>query len=265
MSEKHNSSDPDISNDLFSSQSVEYLKYRPEYPPELFSLMASLVTSRKLAWDAGCGSGQAAFTLAQGFERVFASDIGAGQIATARSHPRVQYMVCPAEDSALPAESVDLATAAAAAHWFNESLYFTEVKRVLRPGGVAAIWGYSMPMAGELGPLVTRHYWAKLAAYWPDAMQKMFSTYGTLENYYRSFSWQLHEIEAPSFHMRCSMNRNEFLSYLGTWSAAEVYRRRVGSDPLSELREVLEREWQDGEEKVNMFSQIYLRIGRKVD
>lgn len=41
--------------------------------------------------------------------------------------------------------SVQLVTASQCAHWFNLKKFYSEVERVLLPGGVLAIYGYSLP------------------------------------------------------------------------------------------------------------------------
>lgn len=46
--------------DHFSRQAPDYAKYRPGYPEALFSWLADRTPGHDLAWDVGCGSGQAA-------------------------------------------------------------------------------------------------------------------------------------------------------------------------------------------------------------
>lgn len=41
--------------------------------------------------------------------------------------------------------SVDLVTVGMAVHWFQLDEFWAEVGRVLRPGGVLAIYGYNLP------------------------------------------------------------------------------------------------------------------------
>lgn len=48
-----------------------------------------------------------------------------------------------AEDLPFPDGSVDLLTAASAAHWFDQSRFLTEASRVLKPRGCMALLGYS--------------------------------------------------------------------------------------------------------------------------
>ena len=44
--------------DHFSEVAAAYAAHRPTYPPALVDLLARLAPARRLAWDAGCGSGQ---------------------------------------------------------------------------------------------------------------------------------------------------------------------------------------------------------------
>ena len=141
----------------FSGVSAEYAAARPLYPSELFDWLASCVNRRESAWDTATGSGQAAIGLAPHFARVIATDVSAGQLRHAKQHPRIEYRVAPAEESGLAAESIDLAVAAAAIHWFDLDRFYAEVGRVVRRGGVLAAWTYhvadvSPPLDGILGP-----------------------------------------------------------------------------------------------------------------
>ena len=48
---------------LYEKQSETYAKKRPRYPKEWFSTLAGLTAGHHRAWDAGCGSGQAAVSV----------------------------------------------------------------------------------------------------------------------------------------------------------------------------------------------------------
>ena len=61
--------EPSPFEDHFSKQSQLYAQYRPKYPAEIYSYLASLAPGRSLAWDCGTGNGQAAIGLADYFER----------------------------------------------------------------------------------------------------------------------------------------------------------------------------------------------------
>ena len=137
--------------ELFSTVAREYANFRPGYPPELFAWLARVAPARDAVWDCGCGSGQASTALAGHFALVHATDISPEQIAAARPHPRVRYAVARAEQSGLPAGSVDLVTVAQALHWFDVNAFYAETRRVARPGGVLAVWNYPRPRFVDAG------------------------------------------------------------------------------------------------------------------
>src|SRR5262245_8033925 len=67
--------------DHFSSVAGAYAAARPEYPDELFDLIAERVPREARVWEPGCGSGQATRGLAARFAHVHATDPSAQQIA----------------------------------------------------------------------------------------------------------------------------------------------------------------------------------------
>lgn len=137
-----------VNQDLVES----YAKARPTYPPALFQLLASLTSHHELAWDVGTGNGQAAFSVAEHYKSVVATDVSEPQLSLAKKRHNITYARMSATpDSAEeverivgPAGSVDLVTVAAALHWFDLDKFYPIVKRVLRkPGGVFAAFTYS--------------------------------------------------------------------------------------------------------------------------
>ena len=76
-----------MSNDLnaatFGQSADCYAQARPRYPPALFDWIAAIAPARVLAWDAGCGNGQATIDLASRFERVIGTDSSEEQIRLA--------------------------------------------------------------------------------------------------------------------------------------------------------------------------------------
>ncbi|HEY6050877.1 MAG TPA: class I SAM-dependent methyltransferase, partial [Thermoanaerobaculia bacterium] len=146
-------------HDHFSGHAADYARYRPDYPEALFSYLASLAPDHRLAWDCATGSGQAAAGLARHFDEVLATDASSRQIEQALPIPRVRYAVCPAESVALPDAGADLVAVAQALHWFDLGAFFAEVRRVLVPGGVLAVWCYGLlSIAPEIDSILNRFY-----------------------------------------------------------------------------------------------------------
>src|SRR6478736_2309063 len=83
--------------DHFSGHAAIYREARPTYPPQLFDWLAQQAPDRELAWDAGCGNGQATAALAQRFTHVIGTDPSANQVAEAEARANIEYRVEAAE------------------------------------------------------------------------------------------------------------------------------------------------------------------------
>src|ERR1043166_7452409 len=152
--------------DHFSGHAADYRAFRPTYPPELFAFLAALAPARELAWDCGTGSGQAAVPLAAHFARVFATDASAEQLANAERHPKVEYVVAPAEKCPLPDASADLVPVAPALHWFDHDRFYAEVRRVAKPGALFAATCYYKPSVNSEVDPVLRRWEDFIRPYW---------------------------------------------------------------------------------------------------
>lgn len=241
--------------DHLSSVAAEYARFRPRYPEALIRYVAGVAPGRGLAWDCATGSGQAAVGLAEFFERVVATDAAEKQIAQATAHPRVEYRVAVAEASGLEAGSVDLVTVAQALHWFALEAFYAEVRRVLRPGGVLAVWCYGRfePEDGRLRAVIERFYHETVGPYWP-AERKL------VEEGYRSLPFPFDELGPPTFEMGATLTLGEIAGQLGTWSAVKRYREATGGDPIPGLVREIEGTGVEGPCRVRW--PIAMRVGR---
>jgi len=226
--------------DHFSEISAAYAAHRPSYPAALVDFLAPLAPETRLAWDAGCGSGQLSVLLAGPFDRVVATDASAEQIARAAPHPKVEYRCAPAGVSGLPARVVDLATAAQAAHWFDLPAYYAEVRRVTGPGGIVALISYGVVAVGaDLDAVIQPFYRNVLASYWPPERRHV-------DDGYRSLSFPFEEIEAPALEIRLEWRLPDLVGYVGTWSAVWALEQAEGPGPFATFRRALEAAWGQG-------------------
>ena len=222
--------------DLFSRDPASYAEFRPRYPDALFQWLAALPVRRQTAWDAGTGSGQAAVALAQWFDRVVASDASANQLSKALAHPRVEYRIAR-EESGLGPGSVDLVTVAQALHWFDRPLFWKEVKRVLAPGGVVAVWCYELQrVTPEIDAVIHRFYHEVVGQYWTPERK-------LVETGYRDVEFPFVELTPPPFSMTAEWTLEHELGYVGTWSAVGRAKQATGFDPVAQLRPQLEAVW----------------------
>jgi SAM-dependent methyltransferase len=243
--------------DHFSSVAAQYASSRPHYPDALFEYLADLAPARNMAWDAGCGSGQAAIGLAPYFAHVVATDASAQQIANAEPRANIVYSVASETLTPLRDASVDLVTVAQALHWFDRPRFYDEVRRVLVPDGVLAAWTYGLTeVTPDVDAAVLHWYRDALDSYWPP--QRLH-----VESRYRDIDFPFATLDVPSFAMTARWSRPQFIAYLETWSAVQAYKAANGADPIGIVRPALEAAWPDAAEVRLIRWPLTLLAGRR--
>jgi len=242
--------------DHFSKHSGQYAQYRPHYPDEIYAYLASLAPGHSLAWDCGTGNGQAALGLARHFDKVHATDASAEQISLAYANDKVDYHVEPAEQVSLRTSSVDLVTVAVAIHWFNFDEFYREVKRVLKPGGILAVWTYHLAeISPAIDQLIDQYYFEIVDGYWPERIRY-------LEQRYETIPFPFEEITPPSFAMEMNWNLLQFSGFLDSWSATQRYKAQKGQHPLEIIWQKLLAVWGDEKGLRLVRWPLHFRIGR---
>ena len=242
--------------DHFSGHSSNYKKYRPVYPVELYQYLSGLCDSHQHAWDAGTGNGQCALKLVEYFDHVLATDPSANQIKDAVAHDRIEYHVSKAENCPASTNSLDLVTVAQAIHWFDFELFFNEVKSVLKPNGILAFWTYTLATISPEVDAITNYFYRDVVGkYWP--IERSF-----VEDKYKGISIPFDEIETPSFEIKINYNMQDYLAYLGTWSAVKNFNKDHHSDPIDLINSRMSDAWGNAKEQRIVTWPIHLRAGR---
>jgi SAM-dependent methyltransferase len=138
----------------FSDRVDDYVRYRPDYPPALLDWLQHK-QGVGIAWlvaDVGAGTGISSKMFLDAGYRVIAVEPNAAMRHAAEHWLRAQEgfraIDGTADATGLDAASVDLVTVAQAFHWFDEDATRREFARILRPGGLAAIWWNSRRLTG---------------------------------------------------------------------------------------------------------------------
>ncbi|MEO6799214.1 MAG: class I SAM-dependent methyltransferase [Rhodanobacter sp.] len=138
----------------FSSRVDDYVRYRPDYPAALLGWLQHEhgVDSHWHVADMGAGTGiSCKMFLDAGFDVTAVEPNDAMRGAAEQwLHDYGKFVATKGTAAAtgLSDASVDLITVAQAFHWFDEQLVRREFARILRPGGLVAIWWNSRRLAG---------------------------------------------------------------------------------------------------------------------
>ena len=156
----------------FKDQSVvEFYPLRLPYPPEVFDILADLITDEPRAvLDVGAGTGDIARSLVRRVERVDAVDFSPAMITKGKTlpdgdHPRLRWIYGAVETVALDPLHA-LVTAGEGMHWMNWEIVFPRFGDALTPGGVVAI--------------VHR---MELPAPWQEGLGALIRQFSTMQNY----------------------------------------------------------------------------------
>ena len=243
--------------DYFSAQATGYASYRPHYPADLFSWLASISPQQQRVWDCATGSGQAAIDLASQFAQVIATDASQAQLTQAQPQTNIHYVCASAEQVPLASDSLDLITVAQAAHWLDLPRFYQQVERVLRPRGVLAVWCYGLfHISPAIDAIIQQFYQHTLEAHWPPERRHIEQAYSQLP-----FPYAL--LLTPPFTMQLEWNLSQVMGYLATWSATRLFIKTTGEDPLPDLQDQLADHWGEPTQVRRVQWPLHLKVGQK--
>ncbi len=244
--------------DHFSENSRGYGDFRPQYPHDLFSFLASIVVNHQKAWDCATGTGQSAIDLSGYFSEVVATDASKSQIDNAIRKNGIVYHVGTAEKSGIESNSIDLITVAQALHWFDIESFSKEVNRVLRKSGIVAVWTYNLlSVQQEIDEIIYRLYNTVLGEFWPRERK-------LVENGYKDVQLPFTELTAPRFNMKEEWNFSQLIGYLSTWSAVKNYRGKHGKDPIEKVQMEISKIWGEPEQTLMINWPLSIKLWQKI-
>lgn len=127
---------------LFELVADDYDEIRPSYPEQVYDEIDRLMPLRGARiLDLAAGTGVATRQLLARGADVVAVDPGGAMLAQLRGHsPDVPAIVARAEALPFRPTIFDAACCATAWHWVDSAAAVGQVRRVVRPGGLLALW-----------------------------------------------------------------------------------------------------------------------------
>ena len=130
----------------------------------------------------------------------------------------------PGEVLLIKDSSVDLLTVCQAVHWFDLEPFYSEAKRVLKPNGIIALYGYFSPQVRiepRVNELINEMYYAKLHKYFHPKSKILEERYVNLEFPFENVHRSTHD-----FEMKGTL---DFLvNWIKTWSGYQEYKKVNG-------------------------------------
>ncbi len=126
----------------FTAGADAYERARPSYPPDAVAAMAAALGlgTGQTVLELGAGTGKLTRLLGPAGARILALEpVEAMRAKLLETAPGVELVEGTAEAIELPNASVDAIVVAQAFHWFDAVRALSEMHRVLRPGGRAAL------------------------------------------------------------------------------------------------------------------------------
>jgi hypothetical protein len=131
-------------------------------------------------------------------------------------------------------------TVAQAAHWFDLTKFYQEVRRVSNGNdGIIAIWSYGMhrinpkiDMISEkltVGGEILGNYWPKETIY--------------VKEDYKTIPFPFKEITIPKLEMKVNWSFDDLFTYMETWSSVKKFQIEKKYDPLSIVTEEMKSLW----------------------
>lgn len=242
-----------MAKDNFSKQSVNYARFRPDYPESLYQIIFDKVKNRNLAWDCATGNGQAATYLAGHFKHVYATDLSESQISNAKAANNVTYFVSPVENTPFDENIFDLVTVAQALHWFDFDKYFNEVKKVAKPGSVFAAWGYGLFRSSkEIDKVVDHFYHDVVCDFWDPERDYIDKQYSNID-----FPFSL--IECPTMEIKLHWSIDHLKGFLKSWSSVQNFIDKNMYNPVDQVIDQLKPFW--GTDLRAIKQPLFLKLG----
>jgi SAM-dependent methyltransferase len=121
-----------------------YAHGRPFHHPRSLAHIRAIVGEREVerALDIACGTGMSTVALGAHAATVVGVDLSPEMLGSARRGAGASYLLGTAERMPFTDHAFGAATCCSGIHWFDQSRFFAELKRVLRPDGWVGLYDH---------------------------------------------------------------------------------------------------------------------------
>jgi len=240
----------------FSDRVENYILSRPSYPPQVLETMRNecALTAGSLIADIACGTGIFTRLLLENGNAVFGvepnREMREAAVRLLAAYPRFEAVDASAEATTLPDHSVDIVTAAQAAHWFELAATRREFARILKPGGwVVLIWNQRVTDSTEF----LRSYEKLLLTYATDyeKVRHEHTTEG-IESFFAPRPYQLREFPMHQYMDYTSLERRLLSSSYVPLAGHGNY-----APMLAQLRRLFDATQSNGRVSIDYTTRVY--------
>lgn len=135
-----------MNEEKFTGKADVYDKFRPSYPDPLIDWLYEKTGAKTVA-DIGAGTGIFTKCLSSKPWKITAVEPNPDMLGILKQNvPSIEIVNAPAENTGIPAGTIDLVTAAQAFHWFDKGKFKAECERIFTPNGYLAVtWNNHVP------------------------------------------------------------------------------------------------------------------------
>ncbi|MEL6536603.1 MAG: class I SAM-dependent methyltransferase, partial [Bacteroidota bacterium] len=181
-------------------------------------------------------------------EEVIATDGNLRILEGTIPNSKISFEVGQEDTISAKSGSVDLVTVGQALHMLNLEDFYSEVRRVVRPGGVLAVWGFGIPRLGmEFDRLLNRFYSETLSGYWPAGWVH-------LQQRYKNIPFPFKNVMDERVEAEYYWKFEDWMSFLESWTAVRQYTKDHGGSPVEVLRPLFSQLWGGHETKKVSFT-----------
>lgn len=143
-------------SEIWTGEAVSYDRARPTPPTTLLDILTQLIDTPNpdLVVDLGCGTGLSTMLWGERARRVVGIEPNADMCAQAirkleqgQQKAAIEFRDGVANQTGIADNSADIVTCSQSFHWMEPTSTLAEIARILRPGGIFAVYDYEWPPA----------------------------------------------------------------------------------------------------------------------